>query len=86
METNADGTYFQEGDHVRLKRTQEPGTLREAPLPTWGANLSRIDFDTIYYYIKPVAQQGKTWDDIPADIKDQEDGRLTNCLERSDAS
>jgi hypothetical protein len=25
METNADGTYFQEGDHLRLKRTQETG-------------------------------------------------------------
>ncbi len=23
METNADGTYFQEGDHVRIKRTRE---------------------------------------------------------------
>ena len=25
METNAEGTYFQEGDHVRIKRTQEIG-------------------------------------------------------------
>src|SRR5437588_4516498 len=30
-------------------------------MPTWGADFSGIDFDTIYYYIKPVAQQGKTW-------------------------
>ena len=27
METNADGTYFQEGDHVRLKRTAETGRI-----------------------------------------------------------
>ena len=27
METNADGTYFQIGDHVRIKRTQETGTI-----------------------------------------------------------
>jgi len=27
METNADGTYFQEGDHVRLKRTRETGRI-----------------------------------------------------------
>ena len=27
METNADGTYFQVGDHVRIKRTQETGTI-----------------------------------------------------------
>ena len=27
MVTNADGTYFQEGDHVRLKRTRETGRI-----------------------------------------------------------
>ena len=27
METNGEGTYFQEGDHVRIKRTQETGTI-----------------------------------------------------------
>ncbi len=27
METNRDGTYFQEGDHVRIKRTQETGRI-----------------------------------------------------------
>src|ERR1700737_2372451 len=40
------------------------------PMPTWGADLSGIDFDNIYYYIKPVAEQGKTWNDIPSEIKD----------------
>ena len=30
METNADGTYFQEGDHVRLKSTQETGRVHGA--------------------------------------------------------
>jgi hypothetical protein len=27
METNADGTYFQEGDRVRIKRTGEIGRI-----------------------------------------------------------
>ena len=27
METNADGTYFQEGDHVRIKMTGETGRV-----------------------------------------------------------
>ena len=27
METNADGTYFQEGDQVRIKRTREIGRI-----------------------------------------------------------
>jgi hypothetical protein len=30
METNAEGTYFQVGDHVRIKHTQETGTINAA--------------------------------------------------------
>lgn len=30
METNGDGTYFQVGDHVRIKCTQETGTINAA--------------------------------------------------------
>ncbi|HEX6818435.1 MAG TPA: Fe-S cluster assembly protein SufB, partial [Ktedonobacterales bacterium] len=40
------------------------------PMPTWGADLSTIDFDDIYYYIKPTQEAGKTWDDLPVEIKD----------------
>ena len=38
-------------------------------MPTWGADLSMIDFQNIYYYLKSTEKQGKTWDDVPADIK-----------------
>src|SRR5438046_2660713 len=38
-------------------------------MPTWGADLSPIDFQNIYYYLKSTEKQGKTWDDVPADIK-----------------
>jgi hypothetical protein len=30
METNEDGTYFQVGDHVRIKNTQETGVINAA--------------------------------------------------------
>ena len=30
METNGDGTYFQIGDHVRIKVSQETGTITAA--------------------------------------------------------
>jgi Fe-S cluster assembly protein SufB len=40
------------------------------PMPTWGGDLSGINFDEIYYYIKPTQTQGKTWDEVPAEIKD----------------
>ena len=39
------------------------------PMPNWGADLSDIDFDSIFYYIKPTEGQGKTWDDVPDYIK-----------------
>ncbi len=42
----------------------------ERPLPEWGPDLSVIDFDDIYYYIKPADKPGDTWDDIPSYIKD----------------
>jgi Fe-S cluster assembly protein SufB len=39
------------------------------PMPKWGGEIN-IDFQDIYYYIKPTEQQGRTWDDVPAEIKD----------------
>ena len=40
------------------------------PMPTWGPDLSTLDLDGIYYYVKPMEEEGKTWDDIPESIKD----------------
>ena len=34
-----------------------------------GAAISRIDFQDIYYYLKPAEHQGRTWDDVPEEIK-----------------
>ena len=42
-------------------------------MPTWGADLSAIDFDNIFYYIKPTDKQKTSWDDLPKDIKDTYD-------------
>ena len=45
----------------------------ERPMPEWGADLSTINFDDIYYYIKPSERQGDDWEDIPPYInKDYE--------------
>ncbi len=43
--------------------------FRRKPMPTWGADLSAIDFDDIYYYIKPIEEQQRSWDDVPEEIK-----------------
>ncbi|MFO7299920.1 MAG: Fe-S cluster assembly protein SufB, partial [Actinomycetes bacterium] len=41
------------------------------PMPTWGGGglLEEIDFDDIYYYVKPAAEQAKDWDMVPESIK-----------------
>ncbi|MGH3344921.1 MAG: SufD family Fe-S cluster assembly protein [Carbonactinosporaceae bacterium] len=39
------------------------------PMPTWGANLGGIDFDTIKYFVRSTEKQATTWDELPADIK-----------------
>ncbi|HJT54906.1 MAG TPA: SufD family Fe-S cluster assembly protein [Ktedonobacteraceae bacterium] len=59
-----------EPDWMRKFRLRSLDLFEKRPMPTWGADLSGIDFDNIYYYIKPVQQQGKTWEDIPVEIKD----------------
>ena len=41
----------------------------QKPMPTWGADLSSIDFDNIHYYIRPQDRQARSWDDVPDDIK-----------------
>ena len=39
------------------------------PMPEWGGDID-LDFQDIYYYLKPTTDQGKSWDDVPAEIKD----------------
>jgi Fe-S cluster assembly protein SufB len=51
----------------RLKAYQH---FLERPMPNWGADLSSIDFDEIFYYIKPSERQGDDWEDVPPYIKD----------------
>ena len=40
------------------------------PMPNWGADLSALDFEKIVYYVRPSDRQGKTWDEVPQQIKD----------------
>src|ERR1700761_4662328 len=39
------------------------------PMPSWGSDLSGIDFDNIKYFVRSTEKQAETWDDLPADIK-----------------
>jgi len=39
------------------------------PIPTWGADLSDLNLDDIYYYVKPTEMQTHSWDEVPENIK-----------------
>ena len=39
------------------------------PMPNWGADLSGIDFQDIFYYVKASEKQERSWDDVPDDIR-----------------
>ena len=58
-----------EPDWMRQFRLKSLAIFERKPLPTWGGDLSEIDFGNIYYYIKPSEKQGKEWEEVPEYIK-----------------
>lgn len=62
------------------ERKNEPGWMTDfrlnaleifesLPLPSWGPDLSALNIQDIYYYIKPLENQKTSWDDVPDKIK-----------------
>lgn len=39
------------------------------PTPTWGGDLAKLNLDDIYYYVKPMEEEAKSWEDVPDTIK-----------------
>ncbi len=58
-----------EADWMRQFRHEALEIFYSKQMPTWGADLSGIDFDDIFYYLRPAEKQSKSWDDVPEDIK-----------------
>src|SRR5581483_6340279 len=58
-----------EPDWMRKFRLRSLDYFERRPLPRWGGDMSGIDFDNIYYYIRPTEKQAESWEDLPADIK-----------------
>jgi Fe-S cluster assembly protein SufB len=42
----------------------------QRPMPNWGGDLSQLDLDEIYFYAKPTEEEGRSWDDVPDNIKE----------------
>jgi Fe-S cluster assembly protein SufB len=58
-----------EPEWMRERRLKALEYFRARPLPQWGGNLNEIDFENMYYYIRPTEKQATNWEDLPADIK-----------------
>src|SRR4030042_2897481 len=43
--------------------------FKRKPMPTWGADLSDINFNEIYYYLKSTKDEKTSWDELPKEIK-----------------
>ncbi len=52
------------------KRLEAYKIYREKPMPRWGIDLSRIDFEDFYYYLKPTEKKANSWEEVPEEIKD----------------
>src|SRR5450756_1387601 len=47
--------------------------FRRKPMPTWGSDLTGIDFENIKYFVKSTEKQATTWDELPEDIRNTYD-------------
>ena len=62
-------TVKNEPEWMLQKRLDAFKVFESKPVPTWGADLSEIDFDGIYYYMKPADKKTDNWEDVPEEIK-----------------
>lgn len=62
-----------EPEWMRQFRLKSFVMFQKKSMPSWGADLSQIHFDNIYYYIKPTAAKVDSWSQLPAEIKDTYD-------------
>jgi Fe-S cluster assembly protein SufB len=58
-----------EPDWMREFRLKALDVFGQKPTPNWGGDLSELNFNDIRYFVKATDRQGKTWDDVPTEIK-----------------
>ncbi len=60
-----------EPEWMRSFRIRAFEHFNRKPMPAWAdmSILSQIDFDNIFYYLKPTDKEGRKWEDVPEDIK-----------------
>ncbi|WP_405216866.1 Fe-S cluster assembly protein SufB [Agrococcus sp. Ld7] len=62
-----------ESEWMLERRLKGLALFERKPMPTWGADISGIDFDNIKYFVRSTERQAKTWEDLPEDIRNTYD-------------
>ncbi len=58
-----------EPEWMLKRRLRALSLFEKKPMPTWGPDLSGIDFDNIKYFVRSTEKQATSWEDLPEDIK-----------------
>lgn len=58
-----------EPDWMRRFRLKAFEVFKKKKMPEWGADLTKINFEDFYYYIKPAERKARNWDEVPRHIK-----------------
>jgi Fe-S cluster assembly protein SufB len=67
-DTDAAGAVAQRGINESVVRGIS-ALKRRKPMPTWGADLSEIDFDNIKYFVRSTEKQAGSWEELPEEIR-----------------
>ncbi len=51
------------------KRIESYNIFKKKPIPAWGPDLSKLNFDEIIFYIRPEDYKAMKWEDVPEAIK-----------------
>jgi Fe-S cluster assembly protein SufB len=59
----------EEPEWMRAKRLKSLEIFERKPIPTWGVDLSPLNFDDLVLYSPPTAGRYNSWDDVPQEMK-----------------
>ncbi len=63
----------EESEWMRARRLKAYELFERKPMPTWGPDLSGINFDDFKYYVRSTDRQVQSWEDLPEEIKETYD-------------
>ena len=58
-----------EPEWMLQRRLEALKIFQSKPMPTWGPDLSHIDFNDIIYYVRPTDKPARSWEDVPEKLK-----------------